>query len=142
MKVNILRKDKGIPLPIYQTPGSVAFDLMASQDAVLAPHEVRLIGTGLIVCTPPGYVLILAARSSTPLKKGLMLANGIGIVDQDYCGGEDEVKILVYNFTESSVEVKRGDRIAQGFFFPLPRVTWEEIEKVDTPSRGGYGSTG
>ncbi len=142
MKVPILRKDKEMSLPTYQTSGSVAFDFMAAHNKVVESHQVCLISTGLVICTPPGYSLILAARSSTPLKKGLMLANGIGIVDQDYCGPDDDVKILVYNFTEFSVEVKKGDRIAQGFFLPLPRISWEEIDSLSAPSRGGYGSTG
>lgn len=142
MKVRIFRKDPAVPLPEYKTPGSVAFDLAAAQDVVVPSHEVRLIGTGLVICTPPGHMLMISARSSTAMKKGLMLANGIGIIDQDYCGPDDEVKISVYNFTDKSVEVKTGDRLAQGLFLQLERVEWEEVKELDTKTRGGFGSTG
>lgn len=142
MKVKIFRKDSTIPLPAYKTPGSVAFDLAASQDTTIPPHEIRLIPTGLVICTPPGHMLLVATRSSTPMKKGLMLANGIGIVDQDFCGPEDEIRIQVYNFTDQPVEIKKGDRLAQGLFLKLDRVKWEEVNTLSPKSRGGFGSTG
>ncbi len=142
MRVKVFRKDPSAALPAYQTAGSAAFDLAASQDLTIPPHEIRLIPTGLVFCTPPGHMLVLAARSSTPLKKGLMLANGIGIVDQDFCGPDDEVKIQVYNFTDQPVEIKKGDRIAQGLFLPVEQVEWEEVKMLDSKTRGGFGSTG
>ena len=82
------------------------------------------------------------ARSSTPLKRGLMVANGVGIVDQDYCGPNDEVKIAVVNFTAAPVHVSTGDRIAQGILLPATKVSWEEVAEVRQESRGGFGSTG
>jgi len=82
------------------------------------------------------------ARSSTPLKRGLMVANGVGVVDPDYCGPTDEVKIAVVNFTAEPVQVRAGDRIAQGIFLPATRVQWEEVRELRTESRGGFGSTG
>lgn len=142
MKVKIFRKDPAVPLPAYQTPGSVAFDLAASQDMVVPSHEIRLIPTGLVICTPPGHMLLVAARSSTSLKRGLFPANGVGIIDQDFCGPEDELKLLMYNFTDQPVEIKKGDRIAQGLFLQLDRVEWEEVKELPPKSRGGFGSTG
>jgi dUTP pyrophosphatase len=82
------------------------------------------------------------ARSSTPLKRGLMVANGVGVVDPDYCGPGDEVKIAVLNVTTAPVTIRQGDRIAQGIFLPAPRVTWEETDALGTSSRGGFGGTG
>jgi dUTP pyrophosphatase len=82
------------------------------------------------------------ARSSTPVKRGLMVANGVGVIDPDYCGPADEVKIAVVNFTAAPVVVERGDRIAQGMFLTSPRVTWEEAEELRGQSRGGFGGTG
>ena len=142
MKVQIHRKDPSVPLPSYQTNGSVAFDLAAAENMTIPAHEIRLIPTGLVVCTPPGQMLLVATRSSTPMKKGLMLANGIGIVDQDFCGPDDEIKIQVYNFTAKPVEIKKGDRIAQGLFLHLERVEWEEVKELENKTRGGFGSTG
>jgi len=140
--VKIFRKDPSVILPAYHTSGSVAFDLAANEDMVIPPREIRLIPTGLVICTPENHMLLVAARSSTPMKKGLMLANGIGIVDQDFCGPDDEIKIQVYNFTDKPVEVKKGDRLAQGLFLHLERVEWEEITSLPEKSRGGFGSTG
>jgi len=91
---------------------------------------------------PNGYFLGIFARSSTPLKRGLMVANGVGVVDSDYCGPADEVKVQVINVTDASVLVKRGDRIAQGIVLPAPRVAWQEVDEVEQPTRGGFGSTG
>ena len=71
-----------------------------------------------------------------------MVANGVGIVDSDYCGPEDEVKIAVLNFTGAPVKVAAGDRIAQGVLLPATRVSWQEVDTVRTDSRGGFGSTG
>ena len=82
------------------------------------------------------------ARSSTPLKRGLMVANGVGVVDSDYCGPADEVKIAVMNFTAAAVTVSAGDRIAQGMLLPAPRVEWEEVAELAAESRGGFGATG
>lgn len=142
MKARIFRKDPSVSIPTYQTVGSVAFDLSPSEDITIPAHEIRLVPTGLIICTPPGHMLAIAARSSTPLKRGLMIANGLGIVDQDYCGPDDEIKLQLLNFTDKSVEIKKGDRIAQGLFLALDRVEWEEVNELGGKTRGGFGSTG
>jgi dUTP pyrophosphatase len=98
--------------------------------------------TGLVIEVPPGMFLGIFARSSTPLKRGLMVANGVGVVDSDYCGPADEVKIAVMNFTQAPVDVAAGDRIAQGILLAAPQVQWEEASELRADSRGGFGSTG
>jgi dUTP pyrophosphatase len=140
--VRIRRLHAGIPLPAYQTPGSAAFDLASSEDLAIAPGEVRLVPTGLVIEVPVGMFLGIFARSSTPLKRGLMVANGVGVVDSDYCGPEDEIKIPVINVTTAPVRVRRGDRIAQGILLPAPRVEWDEVTELQARSRGGFGATG
>ena len=142
MNVRIKRLRPGAELPQYQTAGSAAFDLAAAEDVVVQPGEVALVPTGLVVEVPAGMFLAIIARSSTPLKRGLMVANSVGVIDPDYCGPEDEVKIAVLNFRGTPVAVARGDRIAQGIFLPAPRVTWVEVDAVHKPSRGGFGATG
>jgi dUTP pyrophosphatase len=82
------------------------------------------------------------ARSSTPLKRGLMVANGVGVIDPDYSGPEDEVRIAAVNVRRVAVQVRRGDRLAQGIFLPAPRVAWEEVDQLRGDSRGGFGATG
>ncbi len=87
-------------------------------------------------------MLLMASRSSTPIKKGLTLGNGVGTIDNDFCGPEDELKVQVYNFTENPVTVERGERIAQGVFVRIDKGDWEEVEEMTAPTRGGFGTTG
>jgi dUTP diphosphatase len=142
MNVRIRRLRPDVPLPAYETSGAAAFDLAAADEVVVAAGGVALVPTGLVVEVPKGMFLGIFARSSTPLKRGLMVANGVGVVDSDYCGPADEVKVAVMNFTDAPVTVGRGDRIAQGIFLAAPRVTWEETTALRTDSRGGFGATG
>ena len=142
LRVRIHRLHPDAVIPKYQTEGSAAFDLAAAERVAVAPGEVRLVPTGLVIEVPAGMFLGIFARSSTPLKRGLMVANGVGVVDSDYCGPEDEVKIAVVNVTPKPVTIEPGDRIAQGILLPAPRVTWEEVDRVRSSSRGGFGATG
>ncbi len=141
--VAIRRIHPDADLPTYQSDGAAGFDLAASEASIVRPGEVTLIPTGLVIQAPPGYFLAIVARSSTPLKRGLMVANGVGIVDADYCGPTDEVKIEVFNFTQQPVHIARGDRLAQGLFIPVARARWEESTgDLRENSRGGFGATG
>ncbi len=142
MTVTITRLSPDVPVPAYGTSGAAAFDLAAAAETVVPPHGIALVPTGLVVRVPPGHFLAILARSSTPLKRGLMVANGVGVVDSDYCGPADEVKIQVFNVTGQAVTVAAGDRIAQGMVLAAPRVTFVETATADGPSRGGFGSTG
>ena len=142
MKMRIRRLRDGVELPKYETPGAAGFDLAAAVDVVVPPGQVVLVPTGLAVAVPAGMFLGIFARSSPPLKRGLMVANSVGVVDPDYCGPEDEVKVAVLNFTQAAVELHPGDRIAQGILLPATRVEWEEAETLGARSRGGFGSTG
>lgn len=141
MKVKIKRTDKSLPLPVYQTKGSVGFDISAREDTAVPPKSVALVPGNIIVETPPGYMLLIALRSSTPRKKGLHKPHGIGVIDNDYCGEEDEVKVQVFNSTDKEVVVEKGERIAQGIFVKIDKFEWDEVEKMGK-SRGGFGSTG
>ena len=142
MKVKIKRIDTSLPLPEYKTAGAAAFDLYARENVVIHPQSLGYIPTNLIVGTPPGYVLIMASRSSTP-KRGLIVPHGIGIVDADYCGDNDELRMQLFNITAEPVTIARGERIGQAMFVQLMRVSdWEETSSIKKDSRGGFGSTG
>ena len=141
MEIKIKRIDKTLPLPKYETAGSVGFDLICRESAEIAPQSIVLIPANVIVETPSGYMLMVCSRSSTPRKFGLMVPQGVGIVDNDYCGEADELQIQVYNFTDSVVKVERGDRIAQAIFVRVDTAEWNEVEKMSNTSRGGFGST-
>src|SRR4030095_12318114 len=140
--VRIRRLRDGVTLPRYASSGAAAFDLAAAEDVDVPPGEVRLVPTGLVIEVPSGMFLGIFARSSTPLKRGLMIANGVGVVDSDYCGPDDEVKVAVLNITREEVQVFAGDRIAQGLVLAAPRVAWEESVELRQDSRGGFGATG
>jgi dUTP pyrophosphatase len=142
MKLRITRLDPSVDLPAYGTAGAAGFDLAASADIEVPPHTIRLVPTGLVIAVPEGHFLAILARSSTPLKRGLMVANGVGVIDADYCGPHDEIKIQVLNFTGTPVRVARGDRLAQGLVLAAPRVEWVEAAASEGVSRGGFGTTG
>ena len=143
LPVRIRRLDPSVALPQYQTAGAAGFDLAASQDVLVPPSSIALVPTGLVIQVPDGHFLGIFARSSTPLKRGLMVANGVGVIDRDYCGPADEIKIQVLNFTATPVQVRQGDRLAQGLFLPVTHVTWQESDgDLRSDSRGGFGATG
>jgi dUTP pyrophosphatase len=71
-----------------------------------------------------------------------MVANGVGVIDSDYSGPNDEIMVQVLNFTATAVHVARGDRLAQGIVLPAPRVSWEEVSDIRAETRGGFGATG
>jgi len=142
MRIRLVRLDPAVPMPSYQTAGSAGFDLAASAGLTIQPGQIALIPTGLVITVPAGHFLGIYARSSTPLKRGLIVANGVGVLDSDYSGPNDEIKIQVMNVTSAPVEVKRGDRLAQGVIQPFVRAEWDEASAASGPDRGGFGSTG
>ncbi|MBM3818297.1 MAG: dUTP diphosphatase [Acidimicrobiia bacterium] len=142
MRLKIRRLDDTIPLPSYGTDESAGFDLAAAHDCEVAPGQIVLVRTGLVIEVPTGHFLGIFARSSAPLKRGLMVANGVGVIDPDYSGPSDEVMIQVLNITTSPVRITRGDRLAQGIVLPAPRVTWQEVTAIREATRGGFGATG
>lgn len=141
LTVLVTRVHPDAVIPAYHSGDAAAFDLAAVADVTVLPGKVGLVPTGLVIRVPLRMFLGVFARSSTPLRRGLMVANGVGIIDPDYCGPEDEVKIAVMNFTDEPVVVSKGDRIAQGIFLSAPRVQWVEAAPADR-SRGGFGSSG
>ena len=143
MRVKITRIDKTLPLPIYKTKGSVGFDLVTREETIINPGEIARIPSNVIVQTPKGYMLLLALRSSTPIKKpGLIKPHSIGVVDQDYSGPEDELKFQVQNIGDQAVKVERGESIGQGIFVKIETADFVEIDRPNGASRGGFGSTG
>jgi dUTP pyrophosphatase len=141
LTVHIARIHPEARVPRYESDLAAAFDLASVADVTVEPGRVALIPTGLVVQVPVRMFLGIFARSSTPVKRGLMVANGVGVIDPDYCGPDDEVKIAVMNFGDAPVTVQAGDRIAQGIFLQAPRVHWVESAPRER-SRGGFGATG
>lgn len=141
LQVNIKRFDKSIPLPEYKTQGAAAFDLYARESVEIPAKEFRYVPLNVAVQTPPGHFLLLVARSSTH-KKGIWMANGIGIGDPDFSGDGDEYKAVYYNFTDKPVAIEKGERIAQGLIVRREAVQWQEVDQMPNQTRGGWGTTG
>ncbi len=134
---------KEIPLPYYATAGAAAVDLHACLEAPLtiAPGARTIVPTGLAVAIPAGHVGLLAVRSSMGIKRGVTLANGIGVIDSDYRG---EVGVGLMNTGSESYTVLPGDRIAQLMVLPVVQPALELVEELPETERGsgGFGSTG
>ncbi len=153
MKIRIYRKHKDLPLPERKTSRSAGLDVYSAERVELWPGKIELVSTGLVIEAPSGYFYKIHIRSGLAVKNGICLANDVGIIDEDYCGPEDEVKIALvrlYNPADPKKEqpfvIERGSRIAQIIFEKnaLPEIEWEEMDTPDFAgnTRGGFGSTG
>lgn len=140
MNVKIKLIDKTLPLPKYQTSGAVAFDLYSRMDLIIPPKSIYRIPTNVIIEVPTGYMLYIKDRSSTAMKKGLLAT--AGIIDQDFCGPNDEILFQVYNTKDENVEIQKGERIAQAIFIKIEKVNLIEVEEMNNKNRGGFGTTG
>jgi dUTP pyrophosphatase len=141
MDASIRRFDSEVPLPEYKTGGAAAMDTYVREDVTIPAHGIGYAKLNFAIKIPKGHVTLLAARSSLH-KRGLMMGNGIGVLDEDYCGDNDEYMAILYNFTNEPVEVKRGERVAQIMVIPVDRVTLHEVASLNTQDRGGLGTTG
>lgn len=140
VKINVVHSDA--LLPEHKTDLCAGFDLAPIDPVKLYPGESGLFRTGLIIQPPIGHMLLLAPRSSTWKRYGLKLANTVGILDEDYCGPEDEVKLYLHNASKGFVVVEPGTRLAQGIFVPITRAAFEVVDGPIAKTRGGWGSTG
>lgn len=141
IELTIKRFDKNLPLPDYQTAGAVAFDLCARVDTYIASHEVGYVPLNIALELPEGYWALVTARSSLH-KRGLMMANGVGVGDWDYRGDGDEYKAALFNFSDSEVLIKKGERLVQMLILPYERVSFVEKNRLESKERGGFGTTG
>ena len=116
-------------------------DLVARVETQIAPHSVGYVPLNIALELPEGYWALIAARSSLH-KRGLLLANGIGVGDHDYRGDNDEYLAALLNFTDETVVVARGERIAQLMIQPAIRIDLAEKISFKSADRGGLGSTG
>jgi dUTP pyrophosphatase len=142
LSVPVVRLDPDLPLPSYAREGDAGLDLLAREDASLAPAGGRaLIPTGVAFAIPQGYAGFVQPRSGLALRHGVTVLNSPGLIDAGY---RDELKVLLVNLDPSaSFEVRRGERIAQLVVQAVARVEWEPVDALDGANRGGgFGSTG
>lgn len=143
MKVQIHQIDKTLELPKFETNGSFGFDFVTRKTTSISKKSLGLIPANLIVKCPEKLALLILPRSSMFKRTGLIFPHSIGLIDQDYCGKDDEIMIQVFNFGEQEVIIQRGEKIAQGLFVKTKNVEFEEVSKsvLEKISRGGFGST-
>ena len=140
-------QEQDVRLPEQATEHSAGYDFFAIADATIAPFcgttnpRPTLLPTGVKAYMRTGEVLILANRSSNP-KKGLLLANSIGVIDADYYENEDNdghIMFAYWNVTDFPVEIKKGDKIGQGIFMNFLRADGGGTE---AKRKGGFGHSG
>lgn len=139
--LTIKRFDQSLPLPEYKTPGAAGLDLYARTNVTIEPQTVSYVPLNIAIELPEGYFALIAARSSLH-KRGLMLANGIGVGDYDYRGDDDEYVAALFNFSSKKVKITKGDRLVQLLITPVAKVSILEKTKLDGKDRGGFGTTG
>lgn len=131
-----------VKLPVRKTAASAGYDLEAAEDCTVEPGKVALVPTGLKAYMANDEVLILAIRSSMAVKRQLILANGIGVIDADYVDNpenEGHILIAVANLGSRPVTIQRGERVAQAIF---TRYLTTSDDTATGERVGGIGSTG
>ncbi|PZS28152.1 MAG: dUTP diphosphatase [Pseudonocardiales bacterium] len=140
--VLVKRLDPELPLPVRSHAGDAGVDLVTAVDVELGPGERAVVPTGVAIALPDGYAAFVHPRSGLAARAGLGLVNAPGTVDSGYRG---EIKLIVINHDPArTLELRRGDRVAQLVFQRVERATFVEVEALPGSQRasGGQGSTG
>jgi dUTP pyrophosphatase len=142
VRVLIQRLDGDMPLPAYALPGDAGADIVTARDVTLEPGERAVLPTGLAIALPDGYAAFVHPRSGLAARAGLALINAPGTVDSGYRG---EIRVIVINHDPArTLELHRGERIAQLVFQRVERAEFVEVAQLPASQRGdgGHGSTG
>lgn len=116
-------------------------DLRTGEDCYLSRGEFKTIPLGVSIELPAGYEALVAPRSSTFKKYGLLQTNSVGIIDESYCGNEDEWMFPAY--ATKDIVIKKNTRIAQfRVIRHQPPLSFETVDSLQNENRGGFGSTG
>jgi dUTP pyrophosphatase len=137
MDIPIKRFDPNYDLP-KPTAGAACFDYICRETVTIPPHAIKAVAQNVALHVPAGYALLMFSRSSTALRKGLMLTNGVGVIDPFYCGDEDEHLAFFLNVTDQPVTVEAGDRVVQGMIIKTEPVQWQEVSSLQSTGHGGY----
>ena len=140
--VQVLRIDPDLPLPAYAHPGDAGADLVAAEEAEIAPGARVKIRTGVAIALPEGFVGLVHPRSGLAARLGVTVLNAPGTVDAGYRG---EIMVILVNHDPANpVKISRGDRIAQLVVQRVERAAFHVVDVLDDTARGagGHGSTG
>lgn len=130
--------------PKYAYPSDSGFDLHATHEVFIQPQSRMIVGTGLSFNIKDGFEIQVRPKSGLAAKQGLTVLNTPGTVDSGYDG---EVKVILYNTSENSIKIEKGQKIAQACVCPVVNGRWvdiKEVSSIDGKDRGdnGFGSTG
>jgi dUTP pyrophosphatase len=142
VEVLLTRLDPGVPVPSYARAGDAGADLVTTSDVIIAPGERATVGTGVAIALPDGHAAFVHPRSGLAARVGLSVVNTPGTIDSGYRG---EIRICLINHDlRESVELRRGDRIAQLVVQRVEHAVFREVDTLGDSARGvgGYGSTG
>ena len=138
-------EDKGINLPVRKTKYSAGYDVEAAEDVVIPSFKKgmkpTLVKTGIKSYMEDDEMLLLYNRSSNPGKKGLILANSVGVIDKDYYGNPDNdghIMFAFFNIKEEDIEIKKGDVVGQAIF---QKYLVTDDDSAEGERVGGFGST-
>lgn len=127
--------------PITKTDVGDWIDLRAAEDVTLKAGEYKPIPLGVAIQLPAGYEALVVPRSSTFRRWGIILVNGIGVIDESYCGDDDELHFLAYAMRDTSI--KKNERICQfRIIRHQPEIVLDVVDSLGNQNRGGIGSTG
>lgn len=139
IKIKYLTEDL---IPLEQLKIGDAIDVRAAENICLNKGEYKQIPLGFSCKLPDGYCAILMPRSSTFKKFGIIQANSLGLVDESYCGNNDEWQMPVYCLVDN-VNIPKNERIGQFMIVPkMPNIVFEQVDDLGYEDRGGFGSTG
>lgn len=140
VSVKIQRLADDVELPTYAHQSDAGADVKTVTEVVLKAGETKIVPTGFKVAVPKGYMMNICPRSGISSKTPLRICNTPAIIDSDYRG---EVGIIIQNTGSKPYTIGKGTKIAQLLIMPTPMIKWEEVEELDTTSRGegGFGST-
>ncbi|NQV93180.1 dUTP diphosphatase [Candidatus Kaiserbacteria bacterium] len=137
-KIKIKKLNPDAKIPYYAQEGDAGMDMCSIEDLVLKPGERRVIGTGLSIELPEGFVSLIWDKSGIA-SKGIKKMGGV--IEHTYRG---EYKVVLVNLSSEDYEIKKGQKIAQLLIQPIETVEIEEVEELSETKRGegGFGSTG
>lgn len=140
----ILSNEDGIKrlLPTRSTKNSAGYDFFNPKNIICKSHKITMISTGIKAQFPEDEMLLLFNRSSNPKKNGLIILNGVGVVDSDYYNNTDnegEMAFVFYNMLEEDVTLLAGEKLGQGIFVKYAKT---DDDMAEGERIGGFGSTG
>jgi dUTP pyrophosphatase len=138
MKIKAKIFDKELGFPKYMPAGAAGFDFTCRTATTIKPGETKTVPLNIAMKVPEGYVVIIAPRSSTHGRLGLVMPHSVGILDPYYSGDNNEIVALFYNSGKKIAKIHRGDTLAQGLLIKCERAEFVEVASLGKGSEPGW----